>query len=551
MLGGVPVGPLAAESLTREQIVGFAGALLLTLVLIALLVRVSAFLKKRGAKGSIITLVAAFLWLPLAFAALSLEILGFSQGVLNPEEVAAAKDAKVGTLLPARVLHFLVIVLGFHLALWIVDLAIFTEKRERETGLRVPKILRDTVRWGLLFTAAFFVAGVVFDFDIGKLSILAGALSIALSLALGPTLGSLISGITLISERPFQLGDWIEVDGSLGKVDQITWRSTRIITRDKTAVVFPNSKLADVKILNLSRPETTIRIRIKVGVHYRSPPLKCIEVMEEAVRHCPGVVATPEPWARIAEYGDSTINWDVFFWINDAARMERIRTACAERMWYALQRAGIEMSSPVRNVVMRREEWDSAPAPTGAAESRRVARNLALLRAVPALATLPSDALERLSASMRDEIYCDGERITHEGVRGDRMYFVVEGTAKALVGRAADHEVKTVGAGEYFGERGMLTGAPRAATFAAAGTLRVASLAASDVQPILRERPEFAEQMATLVAERKHHLDELTDKAAADAGKPSHASEHSSLLDEIAGFFHLPRHNRRGNGPRP
>ncbi|HEU4395614.1 MAG TPA: cyclic nucleotide-binding domain-containing protein, partial [Planctomycetota bacterium] len=139
----------------------------------------------------------------------------------------------------------------------------------------------------------------------------------------------------------------------------------------------------------------------------------------------------------------------------------------------------------------------------------------------------------------------------HEGVRGERMYFVVEGTAKALVGRAVEHEVKTVGSGEYFGERGMLTGAPRAATFAAAGTLRVSSLAASDVQPILRERPEFAEQMATLAAERKHHLDELTEKAAADAGKSSSESEHSTLLDEIAGFFHLPRYHRRGNGPRP
>ena len=237
MSEAVPVGPVAALALTKEQIVGFVGLLLITLVLIALLIRISAFLKRKGAKGSIITLVAAFLWLPLAFTDLSLEILGLAQGVLNPAERDVGKEAVIGTLLPARVLHFLVIVLGFHLALWIVDLAVFTEKREQELGLRVPKILRDSVRWLLLLTIAFFVAGVVFEFDVGKLSILAGALSIALSLALGPTLGSLISGITLISERPFQLGDWIEVDGSLGKVDQITWRSTRIITRDATSVV--------------------------------------------------------------------------------------------------------------------------------------------------------------------------------------------------------------------------------------------------------------------------------------------------------------------------
>ena len=548
MREAVPVGPVAAFTLTKEQVVGFVGALLITVVLIALLIRISSFLKRRGAKGSIITLVAAFLWLPLAFGALALEILGISRGVIGVDKLGIEIE---GTLLPARVIHFLVIVLGFHLALWIVDLAVFTEKREQEMGLRVPKILRDSVRWLLLFTIAFFVAGVVFDFDIGKLSILAGALSIALSLALGPTLGSLISGITLISERPFQLGDWIEVDGSLGKVDQITWRSTRIITRDATAVVLPNSKLADVKIVNLSRPSSLIRIRVKIGVHYRTPPLRAIEVMEEAVRHCPGVVDTPVPWARIAEYGDSTINWDVFFWIDNPDRMERVRTAAAERLWYALGRAGIEMSYPIRNVVMRKEDWDGEPLPDDSAEQRRVDRNMALLRSVPALAQVPNDALDRLARAMRDERYLEGDRITHEGRAGDRMYFIVEGTAKVLSGRTSEHEVKTAGPGEYFGERSMLTGSPRAVTFAAAGTMRVASLGAADIQPILKERPEFAEQLATLAAERKHQLDELTEKAAADAGRTTKEHDHSTLLDEIAGFFHLPRHNRRGDGHRP
>ena len=549
---GAPAGPVVEPVLRQDQIVEFVAALLLTVVFAALLVRISGWIKRRGAKGAIIAQVAAYLWLPLAFADVSLAILGFSTGLINAEEFENGRaQPRYGTLLPAQILHFLVIMLGAHLALWIVDIAIFTEKRERELGLRVPKILRDAVRWGLMFGVAFFVAGWVFDFDMGKLSILAGALSIALSLALGPTLGSLISGITLISERPFQIGDWIDVEGSLGKVDQITWRSTRIITRDKTAVVLPNSKLAEVKIVNLSRPETTIRIRIKVRVHYRSPPLKCIEVMEEAVRHCPGVVDTPPPWARIAEYGDSTINWDIFFWINDASRMERVRTACAERMWYALARAGIEMAYPNRNVIMRSEAWDSGPPPGDAEEGRRVARNLGLLRSVPVLALLPPDALERLAAAARDEIYLEGERIIHEGKSGDRMYFVVEGRARVVTGATAGHDLKTVGPGEFFGERSMLTGSPRAATFVAAGTTRLASIGASDLQPILRERPELAEQLASLAAERKHRLDELTEKAVAEAGKERPHEDRSTLLDEIAGFFHLPRHHRRGDGLRP
>jgi len=548
---GNPAGGVVLAGLRREQLVALAAAIVAAVVVVALLLRISSFLKRRGSRGRGVVLAAIYLLVPLAFVDVALGLLGLTQGVINSEEVATGAAPVVGTLAPARVLHFVVIVLAIHLALWLVDLAVFTERREKDLGVRVPKILRDTGRWLLLLLIAFLVAGWVFEFDVGRLSILAGALSIALSLALGPTLGSLISGITLISERPFELGDWIDVEGSMGRVDQITWRSTRIITRDHHSVVFPNSMLASVKIVNLSRPEPRIRIRVEVGVHYRTPPLRARETLEEAVRGCPEVLDTPAPWARIKKYGDSSIDWEVLFWIEGAERLERIRAAASERIWYALDRAGIEIPFPIRNVIMRKEEWESARVAPEEAERRRRARNLALLRAVPVLGMLPPDALDRLAAAARDEVYLDGERIIVEGIPGDRMYVVAEGGAKVRIGRTGAQEVKLVGPGDFFGERSLLTGAPRAATFVAAGTVRLASLGAEDLQPILRERPEFAEQMATLAAERKHRLEELADRAAASPTGDAPAEDRSTLVDEIARFFHLPRRGRGEGGGRP
>jgi small-conductance mechanosensitive channel/CRP-like cAMP-binding protein len=542
----LPAASFLGLDLSREQAVELAGAVALGTALLLALVRLARWLRRRGGHGAGIALFAAFVYVPLLVGYLSLGILEVTAGVLNPAEVGLGKQPVVGPLLPARVLLFLVVILGIYFGTWLLDAWLFTKAREEEMGVRVPRILRDSVRWAILLVSSLLVAGVVFRFDLEKLAILGGALSIALSLALGPTLGSLISGITLISERPFEIGDWIEVDGRQGRVDQITWRSTRIVTRDRQVVVIPNALLAAERFLNLSRPDPVLGIRLRVPVHLRTPPLDVREVLRDAVLSAPGVRSSPEPALRISEFGEVGAVWEIRFWIDEPGPAEDVRGEVMQRLWHALDRAGIEIPLPSRNLVERDASWAGRPSPTREQEEEHRSRVLSLLRTAPVFGPLAEEALARLAASARDERYLAGERVTRQGDAGDRMYFILDGKARVSLEDAGMQEVDVLGPGQFFGEMALLTGAPRTASVFAVTPLRLAAVRAEHLGVILREHPEFAETMARFAAERRIRLQDLTARARPDSAGAGLQDTSTSLLGEIARFFRLPR--IRGGG---
>lgn len=536
----MPVLAQIAREVSREQAVHLGVTLGIAVVIFLFLLRVSKWQHRRDGRGSGgLTSFAAFVYVPLVVMYLSLGILGVDVGITNTVEVEAGKPPEVGLLMPAKVLKYLVFVIGVYVLTSFVDGILFTAARERELGWKVPRILRDTIRWTLLLLAALFIAGEIFNLALGQLSIFAGALTIALSLALGPTLGSLFSGITLISERPFEIGDWIEVEDRQGRVDQITWRSTRIVTRDNQSVVFPNSTLAASRIINLSRPDPLLGVRATVGVHYRTPPVETREALRRAVLGTPGVLARPQPAIRLREFGDSSLNWEIRFWVDDPERMENIRADVMQRIWYSLERARIEIPFPIRNLIMRDREWEGRPSPTEVQDQDRRRRNLELLHTVPILGPLPDKNLEWLAAKAQDEVYLEGERVTVQGEAGDRMFVIVEGEVRIAVNVDGTQEVEQLGPGQFFGEMSLLTGSARAATVIAASLLRVISLRARDLAPILHERPEFARLMADFAAERKVRLAELSAQVEKEHIARDLESTSSNLLADIMKFFKI------------
>ena len=543
----LPAASFLGLDLSREQAVELAGAVALGTAVLLLLVRLASWLRRRGARGANILLFAAFVYVPLALLYLALAILGFTVGVINPSEVAQGKAPELGKLVPAKVVFCLVVTLGVYLGTWFLDAWLFNREREEQVGVRVPKIVRDSVRWGILLLASVFVVGLAFDFNVERLAVLGGALTIALSLTLGPTLGSLISGIALIAERPFEIGDWIEVDGRQGRVDQITWRSTRIVTRDHQSVVIPNALLASERFLNLSRPDPWLGIRFRVSVHYRTPPMEVREVLRAAVLGSPGVRAAPAPAIRIVEFGESGVVWEVRFWIDEPAPSEDVRGEVMQHVWHGLDRAGIEIPLPTRNLLTRDSSWAGRSSLTQEQEEARRGRLLSMLRAVPVFGPLPEETLARLAAAARDEMFLEGERVTRQGDAGDRMYFILEGKARIVLEHEGQHEVDVLGPGQFFGEMALLTGAPRTASVYARTPVRLASVRAEHLGVILREHPEFAEQMARFAADRRVRLADLTAKARPGTPAPP-PDTHTSLLREILRFFKLPGNRGAGEG---
>ncbi len=530
--------------LQKDEAIRLAAVAAGTLLASAVLAQLARVLRARQSRGAGLLLFAALLYAPLVGFYVFLTVVGWHRPVINPGDVARGADAMFGELhMPARVLLFLILVTGAYIAVTFLDELLFSRERELRLGWRVPRILRDTGRWMVLLLFAFGVGGMIFPFKWEGIAIFGGTLTIAVSLALGPTLGSLVSGFTLTAERPFDLGDWIEVDGRQGRVDQMTWRATRIITRDNESIVYPNSLLASVRLVNLSRPDPLLGVRCRVGVHYRTPPMKAREALSHAVTGTPGVAPSPAPAIRLVEFGESAVYWEIRFWIEDLKRIEDIRGDVLQRIWYSFHRAGIEIPYPIRNLVTRERSWDG-PLPEDARVRRsRVRSGVDLLRRMPVFGSLPEATLGRLAAGAPVESFLPGELITVQGEPGDCMYIIESGSARVSVeiqaGGEAPRELAVLGAGEFFGEMSLLTGCPRVATVTALTTVRAYLLRVDDVAPLLRETPGFAQAMAEFAAERKIHLEEASRKALEGRGSADLHQTSSHLLRDIMRFFGL------------
>jgi len=159
-----------------------------------------------------------------------------------------------------------------------------------------------------------------------------------------------ISGLILLVEQPVRHGDFIRVDNVLGTVDDIGLRATTVVTRDEVTIVVPNSALITGQVVNHSRPTTSLRIRVAVGVAYGTDPARVVEVLQQVAQGDPGVIDQPAPEVRFEDFGDSAMSFALLCWIPNAR--EDLRTSSALR--FAIEKrfreAGIEIPFPKRDV---------------------------------------------------------------------------------------------------------------------------------------------------------------------------------------------------------
>ncbi len=147
----------------------------------------------------------------------------------------------------------------------------------------------------------------------------AGIVGIAVGFAAKDTLANFFSGIFIIADAPYKLGDWIVLDsGERGQVTEIGIRSTRILTKEDIQIIVPNASIGSAKIINeTSGPHMKRRVGTLVGVAYDSDVDKVREVMMQIANECPLVVEDPAPRVRFRSFGDSALNIELLCWIDD------------------------------------------------------------------------------------------------------------------------------------------------------------------------------------------------------------------------------------------
>ena len=204
---------------------------------------------------------------------------------------------------------------------------------------------------GLVITALIAVstAGI----NLSSLAVVFGALSVGIGFGLQNIVSNFVSGIILLVERPVKEGDWIEVSGYSGFVKKIAVRSTRIETFDRFDVIVPNTDLIAGTVKNMTLSSTDGRVILPVGVAYGSDVEKVREILFASVEGDDRVMADPPPMVLFVGLGDSSIDFELRFYLSDVMTTMVAKSDVLFRVYAALNEAGIEIPFPQRDVNLK------------------------------------------------------------------------------------------------------------------------------------------------------------------------------------------------------
>jgi small-conductance mechanosensitive channel len=199
-----------------------------------------------------------------------------------------------------------------------------------------------------------------FNVDVSALVTTLGITSLAIALAAQDALSDTISGFTIMMDRPFRIGDRIQIQdlGTWGDVVDIGLRSSRVRTRDNRMVVVPNSVIGKSLVVNYAYPDTQYRIQIHIGIAYGSDIEKARQIMVETVQEVEGVLAEHPVEALFLEFGDSALMFRIRWWIESYEDTRRMFDRVNSALYHALNEAGIDIPFP-QQVVYNKYEGDS------------------------------------------------------------------------------------------------------------------------------------------------------------------------------------------------
>jgi small-conductance mechanosensitive channel len=393
-----------------------------------------------------------------------------------------------------------------HAALSLLNVILFEQAEDDTWRSQVPKLLIDLARLFLILLGTAFVLASVWNADLAGLVTALGVSSIVIGLALQDTLGSVMSGIALLFERPFTVGDWLEVGGVVGQVIDINWRAVRLLTLEQEMVVIPHKLISSEVIRNFTKPTPIHAERIQIGFSYNDPPNLARQVLKSTALETKGILLDPEPDVFTLAYADSAVSYEVKFFIRDYGDIEQIRERFMTRVWYAAKRNNLSIPFPIRTVY-------NFHGPTS--QQKGLAKKFSeSLQAIPSYVPInrEEDSMAPSVSGISLQHFAAGEKVIRQGQMGNELYIIVAG--QALMTRrdesGEDVELLSLRSGEFFGEMSLFSGEPSTVTIAASNDLEVMNISATVVNQMIDRQPSFAREIGQIIESRRLAIQETT-----------------------------------------
>ena len=400
-----------------------------------------------------------------------------------------------------------------------------------------PAAFKNIITVGVLVFVTLFLLKELLQINVTSLIATTTVLTATIGLAFQSTLANMLAGLTIHLEKPLKQGDWITAGGHEGQVLDITLRSTRIITVENNEVFIPNSKVLSEAVVNYSLPDRMSVRTLSVGVNYQVPPNTVRKALLDILAAVPGVHQVPPPVVRVRDYGDFAIHYEIRYALHEYQRYIEIEAEIMNLLWYRFKRDNIEIPFPIRTVHLK-----EITAETRRAEQERVVADvLALMARVDILAPLSAEERRTLVEAVGVKTYAAGECPVRQGDPGDSFYIIKKGTVEVVVEKAGGETavVASLGAGNFFGEMSLLTGAVRTASIRVREDAEFVVIDRESFRSILENKPSIAESLSHILAERQAGLEAQREKLDSATTARRKADAKSRMLQNISEFFGL------------
>lgn len=380
-------------------------------------------------------------------------------------------------------------------------------------------------------------------FNFASLAVLAGGLGVGIGFGVQDLTTNFVSGLTLLLDRPVKVGDYIEVEGLIGIIKEVSIRSTIITTAEDSSVIVPNSVMIGSKLVNWSYESSHLCLRIPIQVADDSDPLLVTETLLNTAYMEPAVLYNPNPKVLFVEFGEDCFKFELLVWINRPNEKDFIKSSLNFAIEYNFRQQGINLPANSRDLWVRNPEAfapllqrlrptidDSqealALAENGASAAKWEEFGSRLSTIEPPLAAEETTKQLYLSDWLRRVTYFEkfsdlelrqlieagyrqrleaSQILFRENDPGDAFYIILSGSVEVFVERINKH-LTNLQAGQFFGELSLMLGIPRTASVRALENTTLFAINKNGFQKLLSEHSDLYEQIIQELVKNQEEL---------------------------------------------
>ncbi len=422
-------------------------------------------------------------------------------------------------------LVFFILLIALHLFLKILGLILFDYFFSKKR-ISPPRLLKDLVLFVLYLIGILLIINFYLQIKITVFLASSAVLTIVIGLAVQDILGNIFSGMILNFEHILKQGNWIKIGDYLGEVVQLGWRSIVIRDLDSNLIIVPNQSASKTEIEVFGSQNKFYYLRLTVGLHYRHAPDLVVKTIGKVLEDYELVLKEPPFSVFLQEFDQSSIVYQLKFAISDFSNRNKISSEIRRRLWYAFQRAGLEIPFPIRTVYMQ-----SGERPELSADEK-----IASLSKNPVLQALEYQKFKEIAEQAEEVIFGRNEIIIQEGEQGLSFFQILSGRVEVLKGNI---HVAFLAAGDFFGEISVVSGEPANASVIACEETRLLKISATHFRQVVEMNRQLAEKLAEVITRRQMETEKYKDQQQQIKDKKAGSENKTHLLERIIKYFGL------------